>query len=299
MATLREAIQRFEAQPRLQACRPPEKLAATCAELDQRFGQTAVTQPDTQRMLRAYRALKEIGDNGGHGMETLSVADLKNAPWVLFEPVDDEAEPLAADLELVKAYLKEVIRRARASVIVALLAAFLIVYPTKLPVFHAVRRTLAGHLLPQASGPRIEKWRACVERCHLLDDDAPARLARELASADDAPVALLERCCLRGLLADSALVHQAYRVWVAQVSAALRARRDSSASLARLLTFARAPGAQSRAQRSPMACCYRSPTRILDRRRRSASRASCSIPSGIPGSPARNVGTAWTCARAR
>lgn len=245
MATLREAIRQFEVQPGLQARRAPEELATTCAELEQRLANTAVKQPDTERLLRAHRALKAVAANGGRGIEAMSVADLKSAPWVLFEPINDEAAPLAADTDLLKAYLKEVIKRGRASVTVALLAAFLMLYPTRLPVFHAVRRTLAAHVLPGASGPRIEKWRACIGRCHLLDEDAPARLATELARADEAPDALIERCCLRGLLADSALVHQAYRAWIAQVSADLHAQRPNNASLERLLTFARAPGDQS------------------------------------------------------
>ena len=244
MGTLRDAIRQFEAEPSLHVCRAPEKLVAAHTELDRRLGQTAVKQPDTQRLLRAYRALQEIADNGGRGMEAMSLADLKNAPWVLFQPITDGAEPLATSTVLVKAYLKEVFARARASVTVALLASFLMLYPTQLPVFHAVRRTLAAHMLPRASGPRIEKWRACIERCHLLDEDAPARLATALADADVAH-ALLERCCLRGLLVDSALVHQAYRSWIGKVSAELRAQRQTNTSLERLLTFARAPGDQA------------------------------------------------------
>lgn len=245
MATLRDAIKRFETAQTLRACRPPEQLAAMREELEQQLGAAAVKPPDTQRMMRAYVALKEVATNDGRGMESVSVATLKSAPWVLFEPVTAEAEPLAADTELVKAYLKEVIARARTSVTVALLVAFLMVYPTQLPVFHTIRRTLAAHVLPRASGPRIEKWRACIERCHLLDEQGPARLATLLAQSDLAATALLESCCLRGLLADSALVHLAYRAWIGHVNKELRAPRQSNASLERLIAFARAPGDQT------------------------------------------------------
>ncbi|MCF7979599.1 MAG: hypothetical protein K9L82_16625 [Chromatiaceae bacterium] len=241
MASLRESIRHFESRPSSRVFHAPQKAAQARAELEERLAKTGVKQPDTQRMYRAYLALQQAAATGAGGMESISIANLKLAPWVLFTPVSDGSEPLATDQDLVKAYLREVIRRARTSVTVALVAAFLMIYPRQLPIFNPLRKTLTKHVLPQMSGLRIEKWIACIENCDLLDEQAPKLLAKRLADDELPPSALLDRCCLRGLLANSALVEQAYREWITLVSDQLRANRSYEDSLTRLLTFARAP----------------------------------------------------------
>lgn len=246
MTTLREVIKRFQAQPKLQACRPPEKLAEVHADLKQWLAQISMREPDTQRKERAYLALKEVADNQGRGIESLSIANLKNGAWVLFEPGQNGAEPLATNKDLVLAYFKEVITRDRVSVTSALISAFLMVYPAQFTFFHGVRRTIASHVLPRANSPRIERWRNCIEHCDLLDERAPQRLANRLAAADIGPSGVLERCCLYGLLANSELVKQAYKVWIGQVSDDLRAERQVNAWLVRFLVFARSPHDQTK-----------------------------------------------------
>jgi hypothetical protein len=206
------------------------------------IGSQVPRPPQIDRLRATYVRLERIAAAGGKGMDRLSSAELRQAPWAIFEPFGDEpdATPLAARDDFLSSYLRELYSRGQASAVAALVSCFLYVYPQALPGFDQLREVILSVLLPRVSSPRIARWQECGDACGLLAADAPRRLAARLGSADEAPDTVLGDCCLRGLLATGGLVRQAYREFVAAVSQALGRGSAAPATVERLLSLSRA-----------------------------------------------------------
>lgn len=244
MAGLREVLQQNQ-HGRGASIRPPTSpVHCERAEKDLKdiIG-SQIPRPPEKDLLRAtYERLEGIAAAGGKGMDGLSTSELRQAPWVLFEPfgAETDAAPLAVRNGFLAGYLREVYTRGQASAIVALVYCFLLFYPRALPAFDQLREFILSRLLPRDSGPRIARWRTCSDECGLLAADAPLQLAARLANTEHAPNAVLEECCLRGLLATGGLVREAYSQFVAAVSQQLRQGSATPATVERLLSVSRA-----------------------------------------------------------
>ncbi len=248
MPTLREALQQFDPERTISRPVAPARLAEVHEQLDQRLGAVVIRQPDADRLLSTYKALHTLAASGG-GLKQLSNAHLKCAPWVLFDTKEPDTKPLAENIEFIKAYLRELVQPpssrhplTRSKAIAALISGFLLSYPTDLRIFHPLRRLLAREILPRGgSSRRITQWRTCLERCGLLEEDAPTRLARQLAESDHNPSALLEDCCLHGLLANGGLVERAFLDWIEDVRHRLTTGNCPVPRIERILAFAANP----------------------------------------------------------
>lgn len=244
MAGLREVLHRNQHRrgASVQPPTPPVHCERAEKDLKDMIGSQMPRPLEKDRLRATYERLEGIAAAGGKGMDGLSSSELRRAPWVLFEPFADEpnAAPLAAQNRFLASYLREVYTRRQASAIVALVYCFLLFYPRALPAFDQLREFILSRLLPRAEGPGIARWRACSDECGLLAADGPLRLAARLANTEQAPNAVLEDCCLRGLLATGGLVRVAYGEFVAAVSQQLRQGSATPADVERLLDLSRA-----------------------------------------------------------
>ncbi|WP_295883935.1 EH signature domain-containing protein [uncultured Thiohalocapsa sp.] len=190
-----------------------------------------------------YAHLDRIAANGGQGMSGLSSAELRTAPWVIFEPFGEDAGAiaLAARDGVLPAYLRELFRRGKASAVAALIHCFLLFYPQRLPLFEQLREVIPAQLLPRVSGGRIARWRGCADQCGLFAADAPIQLAARLAQAEEAPDLVLERCCLAGQLTTGEFAREAFSRFLAATSSQLRTASASTNLLERLLSLSRRP----------------------------------------------------------
>lgn len=199
--------------------------------------------PAADRLQATYARLDRIAENRGRGMAGLSTAELRTAPWVMFEPFGDNAGAVALAYRdgLLPAYLREVFSRGKASAVAALIHCFLLFYPQRLPVFEQLRDVISAQLIPRVPGGRVARWRGCIDQCGLFAADAPARLAARLGNAAEAPDLVLDGCCLGGQLATGGLVREAFSQLIAATSAQLRGDNASTTSLERLLSLSRRP----------------------------------------------------------
>lgn len=233
MPTLREAL--ANAAPKWAIPFAPRQLAEASRRLEETLGGQAIRQPDSDLLDRTYRALTAA--NSATDFAKLSSSDLKRAPWVIFERRDPATAPLAEHTEFTKAYIREIMRRQAAAPIAALVSCFLLFYPSESTVFHPIRRLLGDTILPTARGSRNAKWRTYAKKWGLLEADASARLGRRLATSTTQPETVLEKCGLRGLLADGGLAEQAFLHWLDELRDQLTEERYDAESLHRFISF--------------------------------------------------------------
>lgn len=212
-------------------------------EITKRIGGAMQRPPSPDRLRATYEHLERIAASGGQGMSGLSTAELRTAPWVMFEPFGDQpaAPVLALRNGLLAAYLREVFRRSRASAVAALIYCFLLFYPQRLPIFHQLREVISARLIPRVPGGRIARWQGCIDHCGLFAADAPVQLAARLANAGQAPDLVLDDCCLGGPLATGELARQAFGKFLAAISVQLTAGKANMTTLERLLSLSRRP----------------------------------------------------------
>jgi hypothetical protein len=243
MAGLRESL-RSVANGRLIA-RPPAPVH--CERALQRISKLiagSLQRPPSADLRQAtYAHLDRIAAHGGQGMGGLSTAELRTAPWVMFEPFGENTNALALAYRdgVLPAYLREVFRRGKASAVAALIHCFLLFYPQSLPLFHQLREVIPAQLMPRVSGGRIARWQGCIDHCGLFAADAPTQLAARLAHAGEAPDRVLDGCCLGGELAMGKLVREAFSRLLAETSTQLRSGNADMTTLERLLTLSRRP----------------------------------------------------------
>lgn len=201
--------------------------------------------PDRRDALHAK--LRAIASSAQVDLSSLTNSELKDAAWVVLVPYGSEADaaPLASGLDFLNAYLKALHGRRNQArrAVGALIHCFLLYYPTGLPAFKGLRKRLVAHFLVQTSGPRLERWRGCADRCGLFHGDGPSQLATRLLNAEQPPDAVLNACCLRGMLATGGLVRHAFVQMIATVQGRLTRGQPTQRVLTRLCEFARTSGA--------------------------------------------------------
>lgn len=244
MPGLREML--LQDQPAMRASIRPPPAPIHCErmanELRERIGSQMPRPPDRDLLRAVYTRLERIAAAGGRGMAELSSADLRKAPWVLFQPFGDQpgAAPLAARRGFLASYLTELQSRGQASALATLIYCFVLFYPHALAGFNQLREFIVSHLKLGATSLRIQRWQVCGDKCGLFAADAPLRLAGQLAYSDQSPEAVLDDCRLRGLLATGGLVLAAYRELVVAVRQQLGQNSVPSATVERLLSLSRA-----------------------------------------------------------
>ena len=240
MAGLRESLRAMSGSPLLPPPLEPIRTREIRASFERTLGALPLRPPDPDLLRSTYRVLSDIASGGG-SLAGVSLAHLRRAPWVLFEPLREGSPPLADNLEFLQAYLREIMRRASGSIVAALLTAFFVFYPARTRGFEPLRRLLANTLVPQMPGSRGARWRTCVADFGLLEPDGPLRLASRLASSADNPAALLAGNCLNGSAAEGAFVVQAFAEWTSLIRTDLGRGRCTEDRLGRYLGFARSP----------------------------------------------------------
>lgn len=243
MAGLREAL-RGVADGGL-ITRPPAPVHCERAlqTINKRIAGSMQRPPSADLRQATYAHLDRIAANGGQGMSGLSTAELRTAPWVMFEPFGEDAGAvaLASRDGVLVAYLRELLRRGKASAMAALIHCFLLFYPQRMPLFEQLREVIPAQLLPRVSSRRIARWKGCIGQCGLFAVDGPSQLATRLAHAEEAPDLVLDRCCLGGQLATGEFAREAFSRFLAATSAQLRAGSASTNLLERLLSLSRRP----------------------------------------------------------
>lgn len=237
MPGLREVLQGFD--PVQYPTGPePSRTRETLDELIRQFGNSTLTRPPEDALERTYWALRQAAEKRSE-LRDLSPGDLRRAPWLIFISRQNGEAPLIENTDFLKDYLIELQRRAWSRAIVALVFCALYFYPKEIKVFPTLRKILRAQLLPRVDSPKGQRWLECVQDCRLLEDDGPAYLAERLENADDSPDSILDRCCLKGLLAEQEFVKQVFRSWVDSISGRLASGAMREQPLQRFLTFAR------------------------------------------------------------
>lgn len=145
---------------------------------------------------RIYHEWSSIGH-----LRNMLIGDLRRGAWVLFITIDIY-EPLANSMSFSNAYFEAVQLKGKASIVGALLYAFIRDYPNDLSTFDYWRRNILL-LIETTKSRRLIQWRNRITQYNLFSDNGPSEVAKYIIRGDEQLNRCIENVGLNGELSVS------------------------------------------------------------------------------------------------
>ncbi len=208
--------------------RAAQAVERILGDLEPKTPPTYELEETVRRLAAAWKASATLRD--------VEPRHMRRASWAFFFPKDRPKVWLGRNDALVRAWLRWLAERGRASTVAAMLRAFLDVYPVDSPSFEDIREALRKQL-KAADSPRATRWRERCERFGLLERDGPARLVRRWWEIDVPFDAFLAEAGLAPGLEASAFVEHATRLLLENTGTTLSTGRCPPAKCERAFAW--------------------------------------------------------------
>jgi hypothetical protein len=206
-------------------------------------------KPEAYRLDETYRAFKSA-TRSPDAVAHLAAKHIRRAPWILFQPREGDAQPLAANRELLNAYLERVREAATGGTITTLAYCFLYFYPAKYPFFETVRQAIRD-LVNGTRSPRARRFHQCDEQVGLFSEQGPQTLADRIMESGRHPETLLADSCLAGALGSNGFARQGYTLAVSRMREQLADQDWQPRALEQLLAWSLDDSGEKGALRFP------------------------------------------------
>ena len=243
--SLKDSLARWPGFPKLERRFKPRRTRAAAAEVTKRLGDIEPKPPEPYDLDALYWRVMETWRRR-RSLEGVSSRDLQRLPWVLFYTPQVRSRTrqqgrtgwLGGTPRIVQEYQQWLSRGRRTRSILALLHEFLRVYPTDLPTFGDLRKTLRAAVVDgRSSPPSLRKWsRRCLD-FKLLEADGGTPFVQEIVANTEAPDEILTTAGLDGGLARCGFLKSGIRKYLSSVSPQLARNRLDASTLDRVLAL--------------------------------------------------------------
>ncbi len=236
-SSLREFLRDWQASQAFNREVPEGPQLANVAERVKRdLGEVSPKPPDDYSLEETYQAFRSILWSP-EAVQHLAPKHIRRAPWVLFHAQEGDTQPLAANADLLHAYLDRVHAAATARTVTTLAFCFLYFYPSRYRSFEPVRRALQ-ELIGRVQSPRARRLRKCDEEMGLFRQEGPETLAARVLESGRSPITLLADSCLSGSLGAHGFGREGFVRAIAQIQNQLAGGDWSERHLDQLMVWA-------------------------------------------------------------
>ncbi|NCB39910.1 MAG: hypothetical protein EOM80_14185 [Erysipelotrichia bacterium] len=153
----------------------PVKVERIKKEIERKFGETTPKMPCIQDLEETWNQIKKHLTHK-KPLSELPRRALRRLSWLLYYPREQPQKWFVHNENLVEELFKLYKKSARPASIISLLHSFLLVYPTEIKTFEAMRNGIEK-LVSSSKSCRLGLWQARCEEFSLLALDGPARVA--------------------------------------------------------------------------------------------------------------------------
>ena len=248
--SLKGSLVNWTGFPKLERRFEPRRTRAAAIQVTRQLGDIEPKMPEPYDLSALYRRVMESWHRH-HSIAKLSSRDLQRLPWVLFyaPPVRSRSRQqgttgwLGGMPSVVQEYQLWLSRGRRTRSILALLHEFLRVYPTDLPTFDDLRKTLRAAVVDgRSSPPSLRKWsRRCMD-FKLLEADGGTPFVQKIVASTEAPDEILTTAGLDGGLARCGFLKSGIRKYLSSISPQLARNRLDASTLDQVLALLECEG---------------------------------------------------------